>query len=101
MRELIKGWLGEKMTTFGMRMRLDSEVYRRVHNVIIPAGNGTTQIDHILVSRSTKRSNQTSTTRYRRLSIDHQYGDGCARQRVLAASRHSQGRLASAAACSL
>jgi hypothetical protein len=43
MRELIKGWLGEKMTTFGMRMRLDSEVYRRVHNVIIPAGNGTTR----------------------------------------------------------
>jgi restriction system protein len=50
MRELLKGWLGEKMTTFGMWMRLDSDIYRRVHNVIVPAANGTTQIDHVLVS---------------------------------------------------
>jgi hypothetical protein len=50
MRNLIKGWLGEKMTTFGIWMRLDPKVYRRVHNVIVPASNGTTQIDHVLVS---------------------------------------------------
>lgn len=50
MRELIKGWLGEKLTTFGIWMRLDPEVYRRVHDVIVPARNGTTQIDHVLVS---------------------------------------------------
>jgi len=50
MRNLIKGWLGEKMTTFGIWMRLDPEVYRRIHNVIVPASNGTTQIDHVLVS---------------------------------------------------
>jgi restriction system protein len=49
MRELIKGWLGEKMTTFGMWLKLDREVYRRVHNVILPARNGTTQIDHVVV----------------------------------------------------
>jgi restriction system protein len=50
MRELIKGWLGEKMTAFGMWLKLDPEVYRRIHNVILPARNGTTQIDHVLVS---------------------------------------------------
>jgi restriction system protein len=50
MHELFKGWLGEKMTTFGMWLKLDSNIYRRVHNVILPASNGTTQIDHILIS---------------------------------------------------
>jgi restriction system protein len=50
MRELIKGWLGEKLTTFGMWMRLDSNTYRRVHNLIVPSVDGTTQIDHVLVS---------------------------------------------------
>jgi restriction system protein len=51
MPEVIKGWLGEKLTTFGMWLRLDSGVYRRVHNIIVPdARNHTTQIDHVLVS---------------------------------------------------
>ncbi|MDH5434404.1 MAG: NERD domain-containing protein [Gammaproteobacteria bacterium] len=46
----IIGWFGEKLTTFGMWVTLNSEVYQRFHNVIIPASNGTTQIDHLLVS---------------------------------------------------
>jgi Nuclease-related domain len=50
MRELIKGSLGEKMTTFGMWLKLDQEIYRRIHNVILPARNGTTQIDHVVIS---------------------------------------------------
>ena len=50
MRELIKGWLGERMTAFGMWLKLDPEVYRRIHNVILPVRNGTTQIDHVVVS---------------------------------------------------
>ena len=33
-----------------MWLSLDNKVYRRFHDVIIPAKNGTTQIDHILVS---------------------------------------------------
>ena len=33
-----------------MWLSLDKEVYHRFHDVIIPAKNGTTQIDHILVS---------------------------------------------------
>lgn len=47
---ILRGWLGEKMTTFGMWLSLDSSVYRRFHNVIVPTPNGTTQIDHLLVS---------------------------------------------------
>ncbi|MDJ0779150.1 MAG: NERD domain-containing protein [Gammaproteobacteria bacterium] len=46
----LKGWLGEKKTTFNMWLSLNKEVYRRFHNLIIPAKNGTTQIDHLLVS---------------------------------------------------
>src|SRR5437867_2403048 len=46
----LKGWLGEKMTTFGMWALLDKRVYHRTDNVIIPSPSGTTQIDHILVS---------------------------------------------------
>ena len=33
-----------------MWLSLDTNVYRRFHDVIVPAKNGTTQIDHILVS---------------------------------------------------
>jgi hypothetical protein len=46
----LRGWVGEKTTTFNMWLSLDKEVYRRFHDVVIPAKNGTTQIDHILVS---------------------------------------------------
>jgi restriction system protein len=45
-----KGWLGEKVTQLGLWHHLDKEVYRRFHDVIVPARNGTTQIDHVLVS---------------------------------------------------
>ncbi|HKK29952.1 MAG TPA: NERD domain-containing protein [Alphaproteobacteria bacterium] len=47
---LIRGWLGEKKTAFHMWLSLDRHIYRRFHDVIIPGINGTTQIDHILVS---------------------------------------------------
>jgi len=33
-----------------MWLSLNKEVYRRFHNLIIPSKNGTTQIDHLLVS---------------------------------------------------
>jgi len=33
-----------------MWLSLDSRIYRRVHNIILPSKNGTTQIDHLLVS---------------------------------------------------
>lgn len=46
-----KGWFGELKSTFNMWLFLDSDVYNRVHDIIIPSSNGTSQIDHILVSK--------------------------------------------------
>jgi restriction system protein len=48
--KLFNGWLGEKMVQFCFWLQLDGKVYQRCHNVIVPSVNGTTQIDHILVS---------------------------------------------------
>lgn len=48
---IFKGWLGEKKTTFNMWFSLNNETYQRLHDVIIPASNGTMQIDHILISK--------------------------------------------------
>lgn len=47
---LFRGWIGEKKTTFKMWLSLKPKTYRKFHNLIIPAKNGTTQIDHLLVS---------------------------------------------------
>ncbi len=51
MFNIIKGWLGEKATQFGMWAKLDSEIYKRFHNLVVNTQNGTTQIDHVLLSR--------------------------------------------------
>jgi restriction system protein len=48
---ILKGWFGEKMTTFNMWLSLNGSIYRRFHDVIVPSKNGTTQIDHLIVSR--------------------------------------------------
>lgn len=48
---ILKGWFGEKITSLGMWFFLDKSVYQRFHDVIVPSSNGTTQIDHILVSQ--------------------------------------------------
>ena len=45
-----KGWFGEQKTDFNLWLNLDKELYRKFHDVIIPSNNGTTQVDHILVS---------------------------------------------------
>jgi len=47
---MFKGWFGEKKTQFNLWFSLDKKLYRKFHDVIIPSDNGTTQIDHILVS---------------------------------------------------
>ncbi|MDO4640716.1 MAG: nuclease-related domain-containing protein [Neisseria sp.] len=47
---LFKGWLGEKTVQSGLGRRLDEQVYRPFHNLIIPAEGGTTQIDHLYLS---------------------------------------------------
>lgn len=46
----LRGWFGEKKAAFNMWLSLDSGTYRSFHDVIIPSNNGTTQIDHLLVS---------------------------------------------------
>jgi restriction system protein len=46
----IKGWLGEKMTILGMWLKLDRKIYRLINDVILSSRNGTTQIDHVIVS---------------------------------------------------
>lgn len=48
--KILRGWLGEKKTTFNMWLTLNTDTYRRFHDVILPTKNGTTQIDHLLVS---------------------------------------------------
>ena len=47
---LFKGWFGERKTELNLWLSLNKGLYRRFHDVIIPSNNGTTQVDHILVS---------------------------------------------------
>jgi len=48
--KILRGWIGEKKTAFTMWLYLNADIYRKFHDVIIPTDNGTTQIDHVLVS---------------------------------------------------
>jgi restriction system protein len=50
-RSTFRGWIGERAASLGMRMFLNNNIYRSIHDIILPTGNGTTQIDHIVVSR--------------------------------------------------
>ena len=47
----LKGWIGELKTGFNLWLSLNGKTYRRFHNVIIPGNNGTSQIDHLIVSK--------------------------------------------------
>ena len=47
----VKGALGELQGRAASKFFLDEKVYRSLHNVTIPAKGGTTQIDHVIVSR--------------------------------------------------
>lgn len=47
----LKGWLGEKITQVGMWAFLDQNEYRRYNDVMLKTENGTTQIDHIILSK--------------------------------------------------
>ena len=46
-----KGWVGEAQGSLAAKIRLDSQIYRSINNVTIPTANGTTQIDHVIVSK--------------------------------------------------
>jgi restriction system protein len=47
----IKGWVGEAAGAAAQYLLLDKEIYTSLNNVTIPTSNGTTQIDHIIVSK--------------------------------------------------
>jgi predicted RNA-binding Zn-ribbon protein involved in translation (DUF1610 family) len=46
-----KGFFGEMLVRFSARFLLDGKEYRAIHNVTLPTPDGTTQIDHVFVSR--------------------------------------------------
>lgn len=46
-----KGWLGELLVRFLSRCLLDKKTYHKIHNITLPTLDGTTQIDHVIVSR--------------------------------------------------
>ena len=47
----IKGYLGEAAVNFQARRFLDQGIYHLIPNVMLPTPDGTTQIDHVIVSR--------------------------------------------------
>ena len=47
----VKGYLGELLVRLFAHWRLDRQTYRRLHNVTLPTPDGTTQIDHVFLSR--------------------------------------------------
>jgi restriction system protein len=51
LRNLIKGWAGEVMGAAAQWAFLDKSVYTSLNNVTLQTTNGTTQIDHVVVSK--------------------------------------------------
>lgn len=51
LRSIFKGWIGEVQGTLAKKIFLDPQVYVDINNITIPTPNGTTQIDHVIVSR--------------------------------------------------
>lgn len=45
-----KGWLGETMVNIALKMGLHKKQYHLIKNVTVPTDDGTTQIDHVVVS---------------------------------------------------
>jgi hypothetical protein len=45
-----KGWIGEGIVNLCARLFLDKKAYHLIRNVTLPTADGTTQIDHIIVS---------------------------------------------------
>lgn len=51
LKSLIKGWLGETFGAVAHKLLLDPKIYFPLNNITLQTGNGTTQIDHIVVSQ--------------------------------------------------
>jgi len=50
LKNFIKGWLGEKLVAGGLWLGLNKRAYRRFNDVVLRAPDGTTQIDHVVIS---------------------------------------------------
>ncbi|NCA72487.1 MAG: NERD domain-containing protein [Sphingobacteriia bacterium] len=46
----VKGVVGEQLVRWALRLRLDRATYRAFHDLTLPTPDGTTQIDHVVVS---------------------------------------------------
>ena len=46
-----KGWSGELVVNLTLKLFLDKNIYHMLRDVTLPTTDGTTQIDHIIVSR--------------------------------------------------
>ena len=51
MNSYLKGLAGEFLNRIGHRFLLSRKLYHSFHNIVIPSRNGTTEIDHLLVSK--------------------------------------------------
>ena len=49
-RSIVRGWVGEHTVSSLLAGSLDRNLYTRFEDIIVPTANGTTQIDHIVVS---------------------------------------------------
>ena len=50
LKSLVKGFVGEAMGSLAGKLFLDKQIYRSLNNVTLSTSNGTTQIDHVIVS---------------------------------------------------
>lgn len=48
---VIKGKIGEGMVNLAAKLRLDPTIYHLINDVTVPSKAGTTQIDHVIVSK--------------------------------------------------
>ena len=48
---VVKGWFGELIINLTSKISLDKKTYYLIKNITLPTENGTTQIDHIIVSK--------------------------------------------------
>ena len=46
----VKGYVGELLVRMAAHWLLDRQIYRRLHNVTLPTVDGSTQIDHVILS---------------------------------------------------
>lgn len=51
LRGMLRGWFGEVRTSLSQGFFLDEKTYVAINNITIEVVNGTTQIDHVIVSR--------------------------------------------------